>query len=53
MTYILKRLRMAHLVPELDAIIGTQLPVLIDDFESYFPELQTAVAAWKEENGQQ
>lgn len=53
MTYILKRLRMSHLVPELDAIIGTQLPVLMDDFERYFPELRTAVATWKEENGPQ
>ncbi len=51
MTYILERLRFAHLVYELDAIIGAQLPVLMDDFEEYFPELRAAVIAWKEENG--
>ena len=50
MTYILERLRLAHLAPELDAIVGAQLPVLMDDFEEYFPELRAAVAAWKEEN---
>ena len=51
MTYILERLRFAHLVYELDAIIGAQLPGLMDDFEEYFPELRAAVIAWKEENG--
>ena len=51
MKYILERLRFAHLAPELDAIVGAQLPVLMDDFEEYFPELREAVAAWKEENG--
>lgn len=51
MTYILERLRLAHLASELDAIVGAQLPVLMGDFEEYFPELRTAVAAWKEENG--
>lgn len=50
MKYILERLRLAHLVPELDAIVGTQLPVLMDDFEEYFPELRAAVVAWKREN---
>jgi len=51
MTYILDRLKLAHLAPELDAIVGAQLPVLMDDFEEYFPELRAVVAAWKEENG--
>ena len=50
MTYILERLRLTHLAPELDAIVGAQLPVLMDDFEEYFPELRAAVVAWKEEN---
>ena len=51
MNYILERLRLAHLAPDLDAIVGAQLPVLMDDFEEYFPELRAMVAAWKEENG--
>ena len=51
MKYILERLRLAHLAPELDAIVGTQLPVLMDDFEEYFPALRAAVVAWKRENG--
>ena len=51
MTYILERLRFAHLAHELDAIVGAQLPVLMDDFEEYFPELRAAVVAWKRENG--
>lgn len=51
MNYILERLRLAHLAPELDAVVGAQLPVLMDDFEEYFPELRAVVAAWKEENG--
>ncbi len=49
--YILGRLRFAHLAHELDAIVGAQLPVLMDDFEEYFPELRAAVVAWKRENG--
>ena len=52
MTYILERLRLAHLTPELDAIVGAQLPALMDDFEQYFPELRATVLAWKEENRQ-
>ena len=50
MNYILERLRLAHLASELDAIVGLQLPGLMDDFEDYFPELRAVVAAWKEEN---
>lgn len=51
MTYILERLRLAHLVSELDAIVGVQLSVLMDDFEEYFPELRAAAGAWKDDNG--
>ena len=51
MNYILERLRLSHLAPELDAILGAQLPVLMGDFEEYFPELRAVAAAWKEENG--
>lgn len=51
MNYIMERLRLAHLAPELDAIVGAQLPVLMEDFEEYFPELRAVAAAWKEENG--
>ena len=50
MKYILERLRLGHLAGELDAIVGAQLPVLMDDFEEYFPELRAAVVAWKREN---
>ena len=50
MKYILERLRLGHLAGELDAIVGAQLPVLIADFEEYFPELRAAVVAWKREN---
>ena len=50
MAYILERLRCAHLAPELDAIVGPQLPVLIDDFEAYFPQLRAAVVEWRREN---
>ena len=50
MTYILKRLRLAHLTDELDDIVGGQLPDLMDDFEDYFPDLRAAVVAWKRAN---
>lgn len=50
MNHILERLRLAHLAPELDAIVGTQLPHLMDDFEEYFPELRAVVVAWKREH---
>ncbi len=50
MNYILERLRLAHLASELDAIVGLQLPGLMDDFEDYFPELRAVVIAWKEDN---
>ena len=51
MAYILERLRFAHLAHELDVIVGAQLPVLMDDFEEYFPELRAAVVSWKRDNG--
>ena len=50
MTYILKRLRLAHLVDELDDIVAVHLPDLMDDFEGYFPELRAATGEWKREN---
>lgn len=51
MRYILDRLRLSHLADRLDPIVGPQLPSLMDDFESYFPQLRTAVVEWKRENG--
>ena len=50
MRYVLKRLRLPHLTDELDDIVGAHLADLMADFEEYFPELRTAVVAWKEEN---
>ena len=51
MGYVLERLRHEHLAPKLDPIVRDALPALTDDFDVYFPELKTAVAAWKEEAG--
>ena len=50
MNYILERLRLAHLAPELDAIVGAHLPALMEDFETYFPELHAMAGEWKREN---
>lgn len=51
MEYVLERLRHEHLAPKLEHLVSAGLPLLMDDFDGYFPELRSAVADWKEEAG--
>ncbi len=51
MEYVLERLRHTHLAPRLGELVGAELPALMDDFDGYFPELRSAVDAWKTETG--
>ena len=43
--YVLSRLRLTHLGPELVSLLGAQLPAFVDDFHGYFPKLQAFAAA--------
>lgn len=43
--YVLSRLRLTHLSPELASLLDAQLPAFVDDFHGYFPKLQAFAAA--------
>ena len=43
--YVLGRLRLAHLSPELASRLDAQLPAFVEDFHGYFPKLQAFATA--------
>lgn len=43
--YVLSRLRLTHLSPELASLLDAQLPAFVEDFHGYFPKLQAFAAA--------